>query len=118
MFPNPHADQYLVYVRYGPGVSGIGSVMIRRGAQGFTVAKPSKFMSDNEWAPLYFDNVYVPPEDVLLPAGGFKKQGWPLGAARSGVDHILAHPVIGVLQPVLHLVPAGEIEAAGQLQMQ
>ena len=34
VFPNPHADQYLVYVRYGPGVGGIGSVMIRRGAPG------------------------------------------------------------------------------------
>jgi alkylation response protein AidB-like acyl-CoA dehydrogenase len=84
VFPNPHADQYLVYVRYGPGVGGIGSVMIRRGAQGFTVAKPSKFMSDNEWAPLYFDNVYVPPEDVLLPAGGFKKQISGFNAERIG----------------------------------
>ncbi|MCE9642457.1 MAG: acyl-CoA dehydrogenase, partial [Betaproteobacteria bacterium] len=76
--------QYLVYVRYGPGVGGIGSVMIRRGAKGFTVAKPSKFMSDNEWAPLYFDNVYVPPEDVLLPAGGFKKQISGFNAERIG----------------------------------
>ena len=84
VFPNPHADQYLVYVRYGPGVGGIGSVMIRRGAKGFTVAKPSKFMSDNEWAPLYFDNVYVPPEDVLLPAGGFKKQISGFNAERIG----------------------------------
>ena len=84
VFPNPHADQYLVYVRYGPGVGGIGSVMIRRGAKGFTVAKPSKFMSENEWAPLYFDNVYVPPEDVLLPAGGFKKQISGFNAERIG----------------------------------
>ncbi len=84
VFPNPHADQYLVYVRYGPGVAGIGSVMIRRGAPGFTVAKPSKFMSGNAWAPLYFDNVYVPPEDVLLPAGGFKKQISGFNAERIG----------------------------------
>ncbi len=74
VFPNPFADQYLVYVRYGPGVDGIGSVMLRRDAPGFSIGKPSKFMSGANWAPIFFDNVYVPPEDVLLPAGGFKKQ--------------------------------------------
>ena len=84
VFPNPHADQYLVYVRYGPGVRGIGSVMIRRGAPGFTVGTTSKFMSDAEWASLYFDNVYVPPQDVLLPAGGFKQQISGFNAERIG----------------------------------
>jgi alkylation response protein AidB-like acyl-CoA dehydrogenase len=39
VFPNPHADQYLVYVRYGPGVDGIGSVMLRRSAPGFSIGK-------------------------------------------------------------------------------
>ena len=84
VFPNPHADQYLVYVRYGPGVNGIGSVMIRRGAPGFAIGKNSKFMSGAHWAPLYFDNVYVPPEDVLLGQGGFKKQIAGFNAERIG----------------------------------
>ena len=84
VFPNPHADQYLVYVRYGPGVGGIGSVMIRRGAPGFTIGHTSKFMSGAHWAPLYFDNVYVPPEDVLLGPGGFKKQMEGFNAERVG----------------------------------
>jgi alkylation response protein AidB-like acyl-CoA dehydrogenase len=84
VFPNPHADQYLVYVRYGPGVDGIGSVMLRRSAPGFSIGKISKFMSGNDWAPIFFDNVYVPPEDVLLPAGGFKKQIAGFNAERIG----------------------------------
>ncbi|MGQ0752755.1 MAG: acyl-CoA dehydrogenase family protein [Betaproteobacteria bacterium] len=84
VFPNPHADQYLVYVRYGPGVGGIGSVMIRRGAPGFAIGRTSKFMSGAHWAPLYFDNVYVPPEDVLLGPGGFKKQMEGFNAERVG----------------------------------
>ncbi len=84
VFPNPHADQYLVYVRYGPGVAGIGSVMLRRSAAGFSIGKISKFMSGNDWAPIFFDNVYVPPEDVLLPAGGFKKQIEGFNAERIG----------------------------------
>ena len=41
-------------------------------------------MSGNEWAPIFFDNVYVPPEDVLLPAGGFKKQISGFNAERCG----------------------------------
>jgi alkylation response protein AidB-like acyl-CoA dehydrogenase len=84
VFPNPFADQYLVYVRYGPGVDGIGSVMMRRNAKGFSIGKPSKFMSGANWAPIFFDNVYVPPEDVLLPAGGFKKQMAGFNAERIG----------------------------------
>ena len=84
VFPNPHADQYLVYVRYGPGIEGIGSVMIRRGTPGFTIGEPAKFMSGAHWAPLYFDKVYVPPEDVLLGPGGFKKQMTGFNAERVG----------------------------------
>jgi alkylation response protein AidB-like acyl-CoA dehydrogenase len=84
VFPNPHADQYLVYVRYGPGVGGIGSVMLRRTSPGFSIGKVSKFMSGNDWAPIFFDNVYVAPEDVLLPAGGFKKQIQGFNAERIG----------------------------------
>ena len=84
VFPNPFADQYMVYVRYGPGVEGIGSVLLRRNAKGFSIGKPSKFMSGANWAPIFFDNVYVPPEDVLLPAGGFKKQIAGFNAERIG----------------------------------
>src|SRR5690349_22472258 len=84
VFPNPHADQYMVYVRFGPGVGGIGSVLLRRDAKGFSIGKPSKFMSGANWAPIFFDNVYVPPEDVLLPAGGFKKQIAGFNAERIG----------------------------------
>lgn len=84
VFPNPFADQYLVYVRFGPGVGGIGSVMIRRDTPGFSIGKTSQFMSGAAWAPLFFDNVYVPAEDVLLPAGGFKKQISGFNAERIG----------------------------------
>ena len=84
VFPNPFADLYLVYVRFGPGVGGIGSVMLRRDTPGFTFGKTSQFMSGAAWAPMFFDNVFVPPEDVLLPAGGFKKQISGFNAERIG----------------------------------
>jgi alkylation response protein AidB-like acyl-CoA dehydrogenase len=69
-----YADVYLAYVRFGPGVGGIGSVLIGRESPGVRRGAPSEFMSGEEWAQLYFDDVYVPPERVLLGPGGFKKQ--------------------------------------------
>lgn len=69
-----HADLFLAYVRFGPGVDGIGSVILERGAEGFTTGQPARFLSGEEWVQLYFENVYVPPENVLLTFGGFKKQ--------------------------------------------
>jgi alkylation response protein AidB-like acyl-CoA dehydrogenase len=70
----PYADVILAYVRFGPGVGGIGSVLIDTKAEGVRFGQHSAFMSGEEWAQLYFDNVYVPPEMVVLKEGGFKKQ--------------------------------------------
>ena len=69
-----HATVFLVYVRYGAGVGNIGSVLIERGAAGFTFGKPVRFLSGEEWNPLFFDDVHVKSENVLLGPGGFKKQ--------------------------------------------
>jgi alkylation response protein AidB-like acyl-CoA dehydrogenase len=70
----PYADVILAYVRFGPGVGGIGSVLMDTKAEGLRLGQPSTFMSGEEWAQLYFDNVYVAPEMVVLKEGGFKKQ--------------------------------------------
>ena len=69
-----YAELILTYVRFGPGVGGIGSVLIETRAPGVRRGKPSTFMSGEEWAELHFDNVRVPAEMVLLREGGFKKQ--------------------------------------------
>ena len=69
-----YADVMVAYVRFGPGVGGIGSVLIERNAAGVTQGKPSRFMNGEEWVTTHFDNVYVGPENVLLKEGGFKKQ--------------------------------------------
>jgi alkylation response protein AidB-like acyl-CoA dehydrogenase len=69
-----HADVVLAYVRFGPGVEGIGSVLIDREAEGFRVGQPARFLSGDEWAQLYFDDVFVGPDNVLLGPGGFKRQ--------------------------------------------
>jgi alkylation response protein AidB-like acyl-CoA dehydrogenase len=71
---SPDAQIFLVYVRFGPGLTGIGSVLIERGTPGFSIGAPSAFMSDEEWCELHFDDCRVPVENVLLGPGGFKKQ--------------------------------------------
>ena len=70
----PYSDVMLTYVRFGPGVGGIGSVLIERTAPGVKQGKPSCFMNGEEWVTTWFDNVYVAPENVVLKEGGFKKQ--------------------------------------------
>ncbi len=69
-----YAEVILAYVRFGPGVDGIGSVLIPRDSPGLRVGKPSAFMSGEEWAELRFEDVRVPADMVLLGEGGFKKQ--------------------------------------------
>jgi len=68
------ATLFLVYVRFGPGTGGIGSVLIERGTPGLSFGRPSAFMSGEAWTQLYFENCRIPASNVLLGAGGFKKQ--------------------------------------------
>ncbi|MGH1357885.1 MAG: acyl-CoA dehydrogenase family protein [Burkholderiaceae bacterium] len=68
------ANVFLVYVRFGPGVGGIGSVLIPKNTPGFEIGKSAAFMNGEHWSPLYFDNCQIPVANILLPEGGFKKQ--------------------------------------------
>lgn len=71
---SPEAKLFLIYVRFGPGTGGIGSVLIERDTPGFTIGERSSFMSGEEWCPLYFENCRIPKANILLGPGGFKKQ--------------------------------------------
>ena len=68
------ASLFLVYCRFASGVDGIGSVLVEHGMEGFRLGAPSRYMNGENWCPLYFDNVFIPPEMALLKAGGFRKQ--------------------------------------------
>ena len=78
------ATAVLTYVRFGPGTDGIGSVLIDFKADGVSFGKPSTFMTGEGWRQVYFENVFVPPEDVLLKEGGFRKQMTGFNAERIG----------------------------------
>ena len=81
---SPDAAIFLIYVRYGPGTGGIGSVIVERGAPGFVIGPPQQFMSGEEWCELHFDNCRIPAENVLLGPGGFKKQMASFNVERLG----------------------------------
>ncbi len=81
---SPDADIFLIYVRYHEGINGIGSVLMDTSMPGFSKGKSSKYTNGEEWCALYFDNVYIPEENILLGPGGFKKQISGFNAERIG----------------------------------
>ena len=81
---SPDADIFLIYVRYHEGINGIGSVIMDTSMPGFSKGKSSKYTNGEEWCALYFDNVFIPEENVLLGPGGFKKQISGFNAERIG----------------------------------
>src|SRR5262249_40518126 len=71
---SPDAAIFLIYVRYGPGLGGIGSVVVGRRTPGFAIRPASRLLERGEWGGLHFDNCRIRAENVLLGPGGFKKQ--------------------------------------------
>ena len=81
---SPDAAIFLIYVRYGEGLGGIGSVIVERDTPGFSIGAPSSFMSGEQWCELHFDNCRIPAENALLGPGGFKKQMASFNVERLG----------------------------------
>ncbi|OGA60584.1 MAG: butyryl-CoA dehydrogenase [Betaproteobacteria bacterium RIFCSPLOWO2_12_FULL_65_14] len=72
-----HAQGYLVYCRLSdaPGAAGIGAVYVEKGTPGFNFGKREELMGFRgiETADMFFDNVELPADHVVLPAGSFGK---------------------------------------------
>jgi len=72
-----HANEYLVYCRLSdaPGAKGIGAIRVAKGTPGFSFGAPEKLMGFRgiPSADLYFDDVRVPCDNLVIPAGGFKQ---------------------------------------------
>jgi alkylation response protein AidB-like acyl-CoA dehydrogenase len=69
---SPDASVFLVYVRFGPGVKGIGAVLVERNAPGLEVGLPSSFMNGEQWCQLYFNGCRISKANLLMGPGGFK----------------------------------------------
>lgn len=72
-----HADAYVVYARMSedPGARGIGAVLVEKDRDGFTFGNQERHMGFRgiPSADMYFDNVEVPEDNLIMPAGGFGK---------------------------------------------
>ncbi|MGI9436142.1 MAG: acyl-CoA dehydrogenase family protein, partial [Geminicoccaceae bacterium] len=102
-----HADAYVVYCRMSdePGAKGIGAVLVEKGADGLTFGQRERHMGFRGVcsADMMFDDVEVPKENIILPAGGFRQlmeafdlercgnTTMSLAIAQSAFDHVLAY---------------------------
>jgi butyryl-CoA dehydrogenase len=72
-----HAEQYLVYVRFGPeaGAAGLGAVIVDKDAKGLTFGPQERFMGFHGIgsADMFFDDVRVPIENLIVKKGGFRE---------------------------------------------
>lgn len=71
------ADLYLVYARLSdaPGSKGIGAVVVEKGMPGLSFGQSERLMGFRgiPSADVIFDDVVVPPENIVVPAGDFRK---------------------------------------------
>lgn len=83
-----HASHYMVYTRFGdtPGYKGIGGLLVEKGAPGFTFGKQEDFLGLRGMpsCELIFEDVRVPKENVVIPAGSFNKLMWSFDIERCG----------------------------------
>ncbi len=71
-----HADAYLVYCRMSddPGAKGIGAVLVDKETPGLTFGPPEKLMGFRgvPSADIFLDDVRLPLDNIVVPAGGFR----------------------------------------------
>ncbi|NJO38808.1 MAG: acyl-CoA dehydrogenase [Rhizobiales bacterium] len=102
-----HADAYVVYCRMSdqPGAKGIGAVLVEKGTDGLSFGARERHMGFRgvTSADIFFDEVSVPAENLIVPAGSFKKlmeafdlercgnTTMSLAIAQSAFDYVLAY---------------------------
>ncbi|MCZ8132393.1 MAG: acyl-CoA dehydrogenase family protein [Steroidobacteraceae bacterium] len=107
-----HADGYVVYCRMSddPGAKGIGAVYVDKDAPGMTFGKPEHLMGFRgvPSSDIYFDNCVIPAENVVVPAGGFKKLMEAFDLERCGNATMALAQASGALEDLLPYVQERE----------
>ncbi|WP_176598666.1 MULTISPECIES: acyl-CoA dehydrogenase family protein [Sphingobium] len=103
-----HADGYVVYCRMSddPGAKGIGAVYVEKDAPGLTFG-PNETLMGFRGVPssdLYFDDARVPRENIIVPAGGFRKLMEAFDLERCGNATMSLGQASGALEDVLAYV--------------
>jgi len=103
-----HAEGYVVYCRMSdePGARGIGAVYVDRDASGVSFGAQESLMGFRgvPSSDIYFDNVKVPEDQVIVPAGGFAKLMQAFDLERCGNATMALAQASGALDDVLHYV--------------
>jgi len=103
-----HADGYLVYCRMSddPGAKGIGAVYVEKGMPGLSFGKREQLMGFRgiPGADMSFDNVRVPPGNVVVPANGFRRLMEAFDLERCGNSTMCLGLAQGALDFVLDYV--------------
>lgn len=103
-----HADGYVVYCRMSdaPGAKGIGAVYVDKGTKGLSFG-PQEALMGFRGVPssdIYFDNVELPHDNVIVPAGGFRKLMEAFDLERCGNATMALGQASGALEDVLAYV--------------
>ena len=108
-----HAEGYVVYCRMSeePGAKGIGAVYVEKDTEGLSFGKQEELMGFNgvASADIFFDNVRVPKENIVVNAnGGFKKLMEAFDLERCGNATMSLGQASGALDQVLEYVQERE----------
>jgi butyryl-CoA dehydrogenase len=100
-----YADAYLVYCRLSddPGPKGIGAVLVEKGTSGLSFGPNENLMGFRgiPSADLMFDDCAVPLDNVVVPAGGFKKLMEAFDLERCGNATMALGQASGALEDIL-----------------
>ncbi|MDX1581355.1 MAG: acyl-CoA dehydrogenase, partial [Alphaproteobacteria bacterium] len=103
-----HAGAYVVYCRMSddPGAKGIGAVVVEKDTPGLTFGKQEQLMGFRgvPSADMFFDNVEVPVENILVEAGGFRKLMEAFDLERCGNATMALGQASGALEDVTEYV--------------
>jgi butyryl-CoA dehydrogenase len=103
-----HADGYVVYCRLSddPGPKGIGAVYVEKDTPGMTFGARERLMGFRgvPSSDIYFDNCAVPLDNVVVPAGGFKKLMEAFDLERCGNATMALAQAAGALEDVIAYV--------------
>lgn len=107
-----HADGYVVYSRMSdePGAKGIGAVYVEKGTPGLSFGGQEALMGFRgvPSSDVYFDNCELPLDNVVVPAGGFRKLMAAFDLERCGNATMALAQASGALEDVCEYVQQRE----------
>ena len=103
-----HSDGYVVYCRMSndPGAKGIGAVYVEKDTPGVDFGDNEQLMGFRgiPSADIFFDEAKVPAENLIVPAGGFRKLMEAFDLERCGNATMALAQAAGALEDVLEYV--------------